>query len=429
MNRAERRRSKALSRTKGEAEDIRGLLQLGDAEYRAGRLPQAMSYYDKVLATRPDHPDASNSLGIILCRLGDPGGSLAYFSRAIAADPANAFHHSNMGIALKDLKRLDEAVTSFQKALAVRPDFAEAHSNLGATLQDLGRLEDAVAGYRRAIALRPDFAEAQYGLGIALLDQGETAAAAVHLRRYLDLDPQDRQGAKLSLAAVGDGPMPARASEAHLGTIYARRSRTWDEGATGERSYRAADLVAEAVLALGHPPGQVPDSLDMLDAGCGTGLVGALLRGRARRLDGIDISPAMLERARAKGLYDRLHQGDLVAFLAGEIRSYDVIACAATLIHFGDLLPAFAAAAGALREDGLFAFTLFPNAEDTAVAVATDPRLARGGCYAHGRDYVRRLAETTGFVVERMDDVVHEYDEDQPIGGIIVVLRRSGGPS
>jgi predicted TPR repeat methyltransferase len=52
---------------------------------------------------------------------------------------------------------------------------------------------------------------------------------------------------------------------------------------------------------------------EILDAGCGTGLVGVSLSelGHAR-IVGFDLSPGMLERSAARGVYAELHQGSLL---------------------------------------------------------------------------------------------------------------------
>ena len=56
----------------------------------------------------------------------------------------------------------------------------------------------------------------------------------------------------------------------------------------------------------------------VLDLGCGTGLAGAAFRPFCDWLVGVDLSPAMLAQARDKGLYDRLVEGEVMRFLAGE---------------------------------------------------------------------------------------------------------------
>ena len=54
----------------------------------------------------------------------------------------------------------------------------------------------------------------------------------------------------------------------------------------------------------GSPPWAAAGSRTALDLGCGTGLCGPLVKPRVERLDGVDLSGAMLDRARATGVYD-----------------------------------------------------------------------------------------------------------------------------
>jgi predicted TPR repeat methyltransferase len=111
---------------------------------------------------------------------------------------------------------------------------------------------------------------------------------------------------------------------------------------------------------------------------------------------------------------------------------YDVITSAATLIHFGDLKPVLQAAAAALRDEGTLICTLFPddNEKENGIAVDTATGLAKGGCYRHGRNYIRRVAGETGFSVEMLETAVHEYPQkDQPAMGLVVALRRNPGKS
>ncbi len=86
--------------------------------------------------------------------------------------------------------------------------------------------------------------------------------------------------------------------------------------------------------------GLAPDGrLVVLDAGCGTGLCGPLLRPYASRLVGVDLSGGMLDHARRKEIYTDLVQSELTEFLAAQQRAFDVIVAADTLVYFGDLAP------------------------------------------------------------------------------------------
>ena len=54
------------------------------------------------------------------------------------------------------------------------------------------------------------------------------------------------------------------------------------------------------------------DDARILDLGCGTGLVGdELLKRSYKNIDGVDLTPELLELAKAKGIYGLLQQGSM----------------------------------------------------------------------------------------------------------------------
>jgi len=78
----------------------------------------------------------------------------------------------------------------------------------------------------------------------------------------------------------------------------------------------------EAIMASGVPDGAAAALMPYLDPadegidfGCGWGVLGVALRARGLRrpLDGIDLSPVMLELAAATGCYRDLHRANLLA--------------------------------------------------------------------------------------------------------------------
>ncbi len=72
----------------------------------------------------------------------------------------------------------------------------------------------------------------------------------------------------------------------------------------------------------------------VLDAGCGTGLLGLILHQTGyRNLDGLDASAGMLAVARTKGCYGNLHRLLLGASIDLEPSSYDAIVASGVLTH------------------------------------------------------------------------------------------------
>ena len=101
----------------------------------------------------------------------------------------------------------------------------------------------------------------------------------------------------------------------------------------------------------------------------------------------------MLERAAEKQVYDELHKGEIVAFLRDHPREFDLIVSADTLVYFGALEDVMAAVAGALRENGVFVFTL-ESLEGRAAGRGYE--IQTHGRYCHDQGYVERLLAGAG---------------------------------
>ncbi|RSL51054.1 hypothetical protein CEP54_011597 [Fusarium duplospermum] len=98
----------------------------------------------------------------------------------------------------------------------------------------------------------------------------------------------------------------------------------------GKEEYTAPEIASDYVVK--HVGPQRITSAVILDAGCGTGLVGQhLAKSGATHLDGIDLSPGMLQVARRTGIYRSLNVADLSQTLEIPSQSYDVVVCVGTL--------------------------------------------------------------------------------------------------
>ena len=108
--------------------------------------------------------------------------------------------------------------------------------------------------------------------------------------------------------------------------LYAGWAASYDESFARARGYVYPVEVARLLLAV--PPGG-----RILDVGAGTGLVGEALAGCGAQIDAVDISPDMLGRAEAKGVYARVIAADLTRPLPLESASYGGLVSAGTFTH------------------------------------------------------------------------------------------------
>jgi len=90
-----------------------------------------------------------------------------------------------------------------------------------------------------------------------------------------------------------------------------------------------------------------------LDLACGTGRVGQWLAARGvQPLDGLDLTPGMLERARSRGVYRDLVVADVRS--TGREPGYAVVTCSLADEHLRDLTPLYAEASRLLAPGGRF---------------------------------------------------------------------------
>ncbi len=405
----------------------------------------AEDIYGTILEVAPDHADALHFSGVLAHQRGRSDEAVALIERSLQLDPARADWHSNLGIVLQEQLELDEAIAAYRSAIALDPTHANAHSNLGVVLRATGKLAEAEDAYRAAIRLDPEHSDAYHNLGVLLNAQHRSREAAVCFSKVITLRPKDPEARRLlalahctlgeveqavaifeewladdpddpialhMLAACSGRDVPARASDAFVEKTFDSFAASFDSK-LAKLLYRAPELVAEM---LKRPDLEPSKSLDVLDAGCGTGLCGSLVASYARRLVGVDLSERMLAQARERDVYDELVKGELTAYLAGCSDTFDVIVSADTLVYFGPLDAVVDAAATALRPGGRVIFTV----EELA---GKGYALGTSGRYRHAHGYVRRVLEAAGLRAEIVPAELR-LEAGEPVAGLVVEATR-----
>jgi predicted TPR repeat methyltransferase len=391
---------------------------LGVVLMAQSRVTEAVEARHRAVALAPESADAHNNLGNVLAGLGKNAEAEASHRRAIALRPDHGPAHSNLGGVLLEQSRVAEAVEAYRRAVALEPESADFHYNLGNALRRSGNLEEAAGVYRKAVALKPEHAGARRGLTRTLILAGRRDEAARVFDEWFRQDPENPVIVYLRAACLGQGA-PDRAPDAYVEQLFDDMADNFDAHMVENLDYRAPGLLCNAIAAALPPPASV---LDIVDAGCGTGLCAALLRPYARRLIGVDLSAGMLGRAAERQAYDDLVKAELTDFLGRSTETYDVIASADTLCYFGPLEPVIQAAATALKPGGLLAFTLENGGND-----GPDFRLQPHGRYAHARGYVEGALGGAGLVVHSIASVVLRKESGEPVAGHLVVAKKQPG--
>jgi predicted TPR repeat methyltransferase len=305
----------------------------------------------------------------------------------------------------------DAALAEARETVSLNPHVALAVLALGEVLlavseKNSGALPAAIAELQRSLRLDPNLVRAREMIAAAWLKAGEADKALENLR-VLENPPADM------IAACESIKIAPRSDAGYVRHLFDQFSADYDARMIGQLAYAAPQILLD--LAGMVMPGR--QRLAVLDLGCGTGLAGAVFKPLAARLEGVDLSPAMIEKARGRNIYDHLKVADLEMALSAPGIQYDLILAADTLVYLGDLKVVFEAARARLRCDGHFLFTV-EKAEGDGFELGPKRR------WRHSDAYLRSTAEGAGLAVAGLVAAAPRNEANQPVEGFAVALAR-----
>jgi len=277
----------------------------------------------------------------------------------------------------------------------------------------------------QTVELAPGFATAWFALGAIRDRLGERDAAIAAFEKVRAADPEDYHGARLQLARLGAGDTVPAMTPTYVRRLFDQYAPRYDVALTEHLAYRGPALLRHAVAAAARAAGRPMHFGSVLDLGCGTGLAGAVFRPLADWLVGIDLSPAMIDRAAAKGLYDRFITADVTAALADEAANaahYHLVIAADVFVYINDLAPIVAGVARVLAPDGVFAFTVETHSGDGVILL---PTLR----YAHAESHVRATLRRAELTVASLTQASVRSEKNVPVNSLVVVAQASTAPS
>lgn len=373
---------------------------------------------------------------------GDADAAVALLQGAVDAGHTRLSVVHDLVRALHRAGRVDDAVLLLQRVVLAAPHRPDLHLQLVRMLHRADRVAEAVVAARRGCDAHPSHHElwlAAESLARTTRRWGDARAAGVRLTELTPDDPHVWRRLAIAarhlddndtllhalngwVAAAPDNPSARHLHAAHHGVRLERADAAYItalfdsyadrfEAHLAELGYRAPELLAGRVGDLLPAPIRAA-----ADLGCGTGLVGALLRAQVTDLIGVDLSAGMLARACDRGCYDELVEGELTAFLTERSNAFDMVISADSLIYIGNLGPVFAAAAHALRGRGLLAFTIETDSTVTPMGYS----LARTGRYVHDPSWIEQQLVAHGFTQVSIEPCVLRLEERREVSGAVV---------
>ncbi len=269
----------------------------------------------------------------------------------------------------------------------------------------------------QTVELVPRFATAWFALGAIRDRLGDHLGAVAAFKQAREADPEDYHGARLHLARLGAGEAAPEMTETYVRRLFDQYAGRYDTALTEHLAYRGPAILREAVETVVQAAERPLQFGAVLDLGCGTGLGGAAFRPLTDKMVGVDLSPAMIAQAAAKGIYDRLVTATIADCVAGEIAGgnrYQLILAADVFVYVNDLKPILAGVAQLLAPGGLLAFTVETHAGD---GIKLLPTLR----FAFGEAYLRETITESRLTLLRLSAAAVRTEKGVPVHGLVVV--------
>ncbi|RZS31996.1 methyltransferase domain-containing protein [Corticibacter populi] len=361
----------------------------------AGYLPQAHAAMEQTVALSPSWWMARLAQASLLSRHADHAGAMQQARIVLQMAPNDGYALTSlldMAHAAADLPFAIELLERLLARQGIQPQPQPQLQLLLALAWDqthLGRTADALQTWARLSQLAPQAPQPRW--------------ARLHLLRQAG----DRQGLQAELAALHslapDDPVVAHYTQWLAGQTPPTLPQVWlqwlgdAEAAHDDVRMQLRQGYALPRSLAAHLQTLFPQRrFDLLDLGCGTGLLGQHLGRIEGRCHGIDIAPAMLQQASGRQVYDSLEQAEALDGLrAIGARQFDCVAALQLFPFIGDLQPCLAQAARVLRPGGLLFFSIETGAQDIA-------GLQPGGRYVHQPQQVLGLLRQAGFAHVRL---------------------------
>jgi predicted TPR repeat methyltransferase len=295
---------------------------------------------------------------------------------------------------------------------------ADRRFDFARDLQLKGDLAAAADLLLQATELAPGFASAWFTLGQIREQLDERDAAIEAFCKARETDPDDRHGASLRLMLLGAEQLSGM-PQAYVRALFDQYAPKFEAALVDDLGYRGPALLFKAVLAARAAIRKPAFFKRAIDLGCGTGLAARAFAAQVDEFTGIDLSPRMIEQARASGLYAELEVAEMVEGLRSKPdASANLVLAADAMIYLADLAPALREVSRVLVAGGLLAFTVETHRGDGVM-------LGEGLRYAHSAAYVRASIGDAGLTLSQLDELSARNEDDTPVPGLVVVAAKA----
>lgn len=390
---------------------ISATFQLAQLYHAEKSYLKALSLYEKILDIQPDDPECLNKIGLIHLEQDRFDEGLASLEKAFKINPELTDIHHNLACLYLHNKDYQQALTHWMKYLKTNTDL-DTYYNIGVCYLYLGRYDDCTAHLFHVIKKDPNHYKSLINLGAAFLQKNHPSSACTYYRRAQEISPTPAIAHILS--ALEQSSKPDSMPSDYVVDLFDNYAFHYDNHLCDVLDYQLPKHIQHLVQShLNLEQG----SQFSLDLGCGTGLSGQVVKPFCSSLNGIDISPNMIELAQKKSLYDSLICADIMTLQTQFIQKVELLLTADTVPYFGDLNPLFHLAQQYLQSRGYWLLSIESDYNQPF-------NLMTSARFSHSPDYLSALASQYGFSIFHSENIQLRTQQNQYITGMLFALQR-----
>ncbi len=382
------------------------------ALHQRGNIQEATQIYMTILEKIPDSPLVNYNLGLALYADYDFIKSSHYFKKTLDQAPDNVDALYNFGLSLSKSGNFEQAITAYNRLLAIEPNDIDALYNIGCAFKDIDNDEKALQYYQRVVQLNPNHQAALNNMAYIYHKADNFTKAKEYYTLLLNINPEHQSAKHMLLSLKGDTPEVA--SPHYVKEVFDAYSTTYDSSLVDKLHYTVPQAMRSRFEELCHITDR---EFDTLDLGCGTGLGGEAFQDISRTLEGVDISPRMVEIARQKNIYSALHVSEINSYLNNCTKLYNLVVATDVFTYIGKLDEILMAIYNVLAQDAFLCFS-------TEHGERENYSLRTSGRFAHAHDYILSLGKSSGFTQIESFPTQLRKEKEKWIEGRLYFLRK-----
>lgn len=352
----------------------------------------------------------------MLLEIGQESAALRGLRKHCEGKAPRAQGFAQLGALHFEAGKTGPAARALERALKMNPGDRQSAFLLADLRLQASLRTEAEEVWHRVFAARPADTDIRLRAASQMASFGAQDAAKRFVAEAEPLHDDPKEFAFMAAAITGTAPPPLP-DPGYIARFFDRTAEHYNASLQGVQ-YRGPEILSAGLAALKIKPGA---SLSVLDAGCGSGLSAPVLTPVAQRLDGLDISPGILEEAAKTGAYNSLFTHDLARASLPEPEAYDLVTAMDVLIYCGDLTAPLTNMAQALKPGGRLFFTAEGTGKDSA-----DWALTPSGRYRHSLAYINDRLTAAGFTLPaQVSPVTLRNEFRRPVPGLAIAATRT----